>query len=99
MFITRFAAADVILCFTSFDLFVCGCSRAKQLTMRRGLLLLFSFRSEQAAAGLQETNWESRGEKFAEVMEGNERFLVETSHLETRAVIRREVRALLLMSF
>ena len=63
------AAADVILCFTSFDLSVpLYVARLYQ----RGLAPIVLVSGKHASAGLQETNWGmTEAEKFAEIMEAN----------------------------
>jgi uncharacterized SAM-binding protein YcdF (DUF218 family) len=65
----QLALADVILCFTSFDLSVP--EYVAQL-YQRGLAPSVLVSGKHASAGLQETNWGmTEAEKFAEVMAGN----------------------------
>ena len=62
----QLAPADVILCFTSFDLSVP--EYGSQL-YRRGLAPLVLVSGKHPAAGMQQTNWGmTEAEKFAEVM-------------------------------
>ena len=60
------APADVILCFTSFDLSV---PKYVALLYQRGLAPFILVSGKHASAGLQETNWGmTEADKFAEVM-------------------------------
>ncbi len=79
----QLAHADVILCFTSFDLSVS--EYVAQLYLR-GLAPVVLVSGKHAAAGLQETDWGmTEADKFAEVMVAND-VPRDKIILETRAV-------------